>query len=122
VQKRKRWFAELAGVFLLWAEEWPENPPWKAYILRRATTQLPVSATGELLEVRILSSEHFVARSERIAIDAIETTIRNSRSHEGYAHRFKEAEWRLCEVSDKEWATQCERFKEGHDIVVLTVD
>ena len=65
---RKRWYAELAGTILLWAEEVPENPPWEAFILRRPRMMGFVeSPGGELVKVQIPATrESFVARSEKI--------------------------------------------------------
>lgn len=113
---RKRWFAELAGTFLLWVEEVAENPPWEAFILRRSRMGVVENAAGQLFTVQILETpESFVARSEGIAMDAAETTIRNDRRYQEYAHRLGEMKWQECDVSDEDWQERCARFLRGDE-------
>src|SRR5882672_4582117 len=110
---RKRWFAELAGTFLLCAEEVAENPPWKAYILRRPLLGVTEDSAGNLIECQIpaVKGHNFIARSEKIAMDAAETTIRNS--YRNYAHRLGEMKWQERNVSDQEWDERCAQFIRG---------
>lgn len=116
---RTRWFAEIANIFLLWAEEWPDNnPPWKAYIQFGPRTTFAKNTAGDFIEVKIHSRETFVARSKQIALDAIETTIRNSSEYQGYAHRLADIKWQQCDVSDEDWGLQRERFTRGEGVEV----
>ena len=111
---RKRWYAELAGTFLMWAEHVDENPPWRAFILRRPSVGALVNSEGELVPVQIpATSENFIARNEQIAMDGCEATIRNVRAYSEYAHRLPELKWQECEVSDDEWNARCAQFVTG---------
>jgi hypothetical protein len=108
---RKRWYAELAGTILMWAEEVDDNPPWNAYILRRPMAGAMATPEGELVPVQIPATrESFVARDERIAMDACETTIKHDPAYSEYAPRLPELNWQECEVSDDEWNARCARF------------
>jgi hypothetical protein len=108
---RKRWYAELAGTFLLWVEQVPDNPPWKAYILHRFQAGAIQNLAGESVKIQILATrESFMARSESVAMDSAETTIRNDPDYREYAHRLGEMKWRECEISDEEWNVRCAQF------------
>lgn len=71
---------------------------------------------GELVPGQIPPTlESFVARDERIAMDACETTIRYDPAYSEYAHRLPELKWQECEVSDDEWKAQSARFVAGKE-------
>jgi hypothetical protein len=111
---RKRWYAELAGTFLLWVEEVPDNPPWKAYILRRPRLGAVEFPAGKFIEFQISPTrESFIARDENIAMESAETTIRNDPDYRDYAHRVGEMKWQKSEVSDEEWQERCAKFVQG---------
>lgn len=108
---RKRWYAELAGTILLSVEEVQDNPPWKAYILRRPRLGGVGSTEGEFIPFQTPATrESLIARSEVIAMEAAETTIRNNPEYKDYAHRLGEVNWQECEVLDEAWQERCAKF------------
>lgn len=112
---RKRYYAELAGTILMWAEDGHGNPPWKAFIQRRPIAAMMPNAEGEMVPVEISATpESFVTRTEKLAMDLAVTTIRQDPKYQDYAHRWEEIEWHECDVPDDEWDARCARFIAGN--------
>lgn len=109
---RKRWYAELAGTILLWVEEEPDNPvyPWRGYVLRRP--QVLESAEGPVQLAPPLG-DTFTEKSERAAIESVESTIQNHRAFQEYGHRVKELNWKQWELSEEDWKKHCKSFVAG---------
>jgi hypothetical protein len=115
---RKLLFAELAGIFLLWAEEVPgANPPWKGNVLRRARKSAIEDSGGQLIEFTAPATlETFVARSEQTAVDALKVTILNSPAYNEYAHRLGELHWQEFTGSEGDWKELCQRAAAVHSV------
>src|ERR1035438_8784827 len=90
----------------LWCIEWTFSSNY-----RRGCPAFLSTPEGELVPVQIPATrESFVARDERIAMDACETTIKHDPAYSEYAPRLPELNWQECEVSDDEWNARCARF------------
>jgi hypothetical protein len=114
---RKRWYTEVAGVFLLWVEEVapdvPDGPPWKGNAVRRLWRKFLETQEGMPQEYMEPWESHFKARSKTIAMDSAVKTIRNC--FRDYVDKPESLVWIESEVSDEEWAVACNRFIHGKD-------
>ena len=114
---QKRWYAQVAGVFLLWVEEVvpddPDGPPWKGNVLRRFQNVLIETPEGPREGKELWQSGPFFARSKKIAMDSAVETIGNSFAD--YKNFLKSPLWAESEVSEEKWDAACYRFVRGKD-------
>ncbi len=114
---RTRWYCDIAGVFLLWVEEVvpadPNRAPWQGRVLRRGGPVQVEIPEGPPLRSRLPWDDPFPTWSKAAAIDAAENTVRNY--FPAYANRAKNPKWIECHVSDEDWETACNGFKEDKD-------
>lgn len=87
-----RWYGEIAGLFLLWVEEVPDNPPWVGHVLRRPR---------KFVIPKEPSYERFAARTDTAAKNDAALTVRNK--FPDYAHRVGELEWKQFNLTNEEW-------------------
>jgi hypothetical protein len=110
---RKRWYKEVAGVFLLWVEEASknasDNPPftWIGTVLRQPTLH------GEFRFIREPLWDMFKAESEAKAMEYAELTISGHMIFREYAHRVRESQWTQSTCTEEEWERKLKRFSIG---------